>query len=146
MGNPISVIKTLAIPAVISLILFLLSTHVLIPFYRRYHARYAQYLPLDTISHQTSSLRERITHWIAARHQRFMVVGGGSSAIDDDDDDDDDLALRINGNDDEELTVVDAIAMGGRVPIRGAVREDHTRRLSREWVVAVRYEHGWDCR
>ncbi|KAI1376475.1 hypothetical protein F4677DRAFT_418638 [Hypoxylon crocopeplum] len=69
MGSTLSVVKTLIIPAVISLILFLISTFVLVPLWRHYRARYSQYLPLDTISTHTSSIRGRIQDAIA----RWMV-------------------------------------------------------------------------
>ncbi|KYK61630.1 hypothetical protein DCS_02773 [Drechmeria coniospora] len=53
-------IKTLFVPAIISLVVFLALTFVLVPFWRRYRSRYSQYLPLDTISNHTTSLRHRI--------------------------------------------------------------------------------------
>jgi hypothetical protein len=34
--------------------------YLIIPFFRRYHQRYAHYLPLNTISAHTLTLRERI--------------------------------------------------------------------------------------
>ncbi|RAL07754.1 uncharacterized protein BO97DRAFT_408762 [Aspergillus homomorphus CBS 101889] len=55
------------IPAVISLTLYLLFSFVIIPFFRRYHQRYAQYLPLHTISAHTLSLRDRIADAIMRR-------------------------------------------------------------------------------
>lgn len=58
--------QTLIVPAIVSLLIFLLTTYVLLPFWRRYRARYAQYLPLDSLSNQTSSLRHRIVNRIAA--------------------------------------------------------------------------------
>ncbi|KAI2629067.1 hypothetical protein GGS26DRAFT_112007 [Hypomontagnella submonticulosa] len=89
MGSTISVVKTLIIPAVISLILFLLSTYVLVPLWRHYRARYSQYLPLDTISNHTSSLRGRVQdaigRWIVPSRWRFsardrMVVGADDAS------------------------------------------------------------------
>jgi hypothetical protein len=53
-------LQTLIVPAIISLILFLLLTYVIIPVWKRYRARYSQYLPLDSITEQTSSVRQRI--------------------------------------------------------------------------------------
>ncbi|KAI6710652.1 hypothetical protein JHW43_006816 [Diplocarpon mali] len=55
-----SVLKTLVIPAIISLVLYLSISYVFVPVWKRYRSRYGQYLPLDTISIQTSSLRHRI--------------------------------------------------------------------------------------
>ncbi|KAL2135556.1 hypothetical protein VTI74DRAFT_8035 [Chaetomium olivicolor] len=70
MGPTISVIKTLSIPAVISLLLFLISTFVLVPLWQRYRNRYSQYLPLETISNQTLSIRGRMQGAIA----RFFIA------------------------------------------------------------------------
>ncbi|EEP78263.1 conserved hypothetical protein [Uncinocarpus reesii 1704] len=59
MGSSLNLAKTLLIPALISLALYLALFYAVIPFIRRYRQRYAQYLPLHTISARTSSLRER---------------------------------------------------------------------------------------
>ncbi|KAL4782287.1 hypothetical protein BJX76DRAFT_333066 [Aspergillus varians] len=67
MGSASSLAKTLLIPAVISLVLYALISFLLVPFFRRYHQRYSQYLPLDTISAHTSSLWERIADAIMRR-------------------------------------------------------------------------------
>lgn len=55
-----SLAKPLLIPAVISLALYLLLSFLIVPFFRRYHQRYSQYLPLQAISAHTLSLRDRI--------------------------------------------------------------------------------------
>ncbi|KAI1103256.1 hypothetical protein F4804DRAFT_235322 [Jackrogersella minutella] len=90
MGTTVSVVKTLIIPAVISLILFLLSNYVLVPLWRHYRARYSQYLPLDTISNHTSTLRGRIqdtlARWLVPSTWRFttrdrVVIGDNESDI-----------------------------------------------------------------
>ncbi|KAJ9231407.1 hypothetical protein DTO027B5_6276 [Paecilomyces variotii] len=60
MGAPSGLLKTLVVPALISLALYLLLSFLIIPFFRRYHQRYSQYLPLQTISVHTSSLRDRL--------------------------------------------------------------------------------------
>ncbi|GIK06490.1 hypothetical protein Aspvir_002140 [Aspergillus viridinutans] len=60
MGSMSNVAKTLLIPAVISLALYLLLSFLVVPFFRRYHQRYSQYLPLQAISAHTLSLRDRI--------------------------------------------------------------------------------------
>lgn len=44
-------------------------SYVIIPLYRQHRQRYAQYLPLETISQHTSSLRSRISDAIV----RFLV-------------------------------------------------------------------------
>ncbi|PMD28561.1 hypothetical protein NA56DRAFT_667063 [Hyaloscypha hepaticicola] len=56
----LSVLKTLVIPALISLILYLLISYALVPIWKRYRGRYSQYLPLDTIASQSVSWRQRI--------------------------------------------------------------------------------------
>jgi hypothetical protein len=61
--------QTLIVPAVISLVLFLVATFVLVPLWQRYRNRYSQYLPLETISNQTLSLRARMQSAIL----RFMA-------------------------------------------------------------------------
>ncbi|TVY50930.1 hypothetical protein LCER1_G008960 [Lachnellula cervina] len=51
---------TLVIPAIISLILYLLISYLIVPAWKRYRNRYSQYLPLDAISTRTTSFRQRI--------------------------------------------------------------------------------------
>ncbi|RDW94322.1 hypothetical protein BP5796_00085 [Coleophoma crateriformis] len=65
MGATWSLLKTLVIPALISLILYLLISFVVVPVWRRYRVRYGQYLPVDAISTRTTSLRQRIQNAIA---------------------------------------------------------------------------------
>ncbi|CRG88766.1 hypothetical protein PISL3812_05800 [Talaromyces islandicus] len=60
MGSSLDLVKTLVIPALISLSIYLLFGFLIIPFFRRYHQRYAQYLPLNRISAHTLTLRERV--------------------------------------------------------------------------------------
>lgn len=60
LGTNIGIQQTIITPALISLALYLLFSYAIIPFFRRYHQRYAQYLPLHTISAHTSSLRDRV--------------------------------------------------------------------------------------
>ncbi|PTD05341.1 hypothetical protein HYE67_003432 [Fusarium culmorum] len=120
MGATMSVIKTLIVPAVISLILFILLTYVLIPLWRRY-ARYSQYLPLDTLSSHTSSLRERITARVAAwRSNRDVAFAS-------DDGSDDGI-----GDDGEELGNVDEATWRQMEADTRAARPDNARRLSRD--------------
>ncbi|PGH10758.1 hypothetical protein AJ80_07408 [Polytolypa hystricis UAMH7299] len=61
MGRSASLAKTLLIPAVISLAVYLILSYAIIPFIRHSRQRYAQYLPLHTISAHTSTLRERVS-------------------------------------------------------------------------------------
>jgi len=53
-------LKTLIIPAIISLTLYLLVSYLIVPAWKRYRVRYSNYLPLDTISTRTTSFRQRI--------------------------------------------------------------------------------------
>lgn len=62
MGDTLVVVKTLVIPAVISLILFLILTFVIVPIWRHYRVRYSQYLPIDAISEHTTGWRYRLTN------------------------------------------------------------------------------------
>ncbi|KFH46964.1 hypothetical protein ACRE_022350 [Hapsidospora chrysogenum ATCC 11550] len=130
MGGKASSLKdlqTLVVPAVISLLLFLTGTYILLPAWRRYRARYAQYLPIDSLSSGTWSLRDRLTARLAAfanrREDRHLVPG----AVDIDHRDED-------VDDGEELGDVDdrmrrAIESHERV---AGGRPDNHRRLSRE--------------
>ncbi|CAG8403550.1 unnamed protein product [Penicillium salamii] len=60
MGSSGVFAKTILIPAAIALSLYILASCFIIPFFRRYHQRYSQYLPLHSISAHTLSLRDRI--------------------------------------------------------------------------------------
>ncbi|EFX03762.1 hypothetical protein CMQ_690 [Grosmannia clavigera kw1407] len=60
MGATLSMIKTLFIPALIALLAYIIITFAVIPLIRFYHNRYSHYLPLDTITTQTSSIRQRM--------------------------------------------------------------------------------------
>ncbi|KAK4164855.1 hypothetical protein QBC43DRAFT_43944 [Cladorrhinum sp. PSN259] len=122
MGNTVSVVKTLFIPAIISLIIFVISTFIIVPLWRKYRTRYSQYLPLDTISNQTMSLRARfqsaITNFMIsstrARISDRLVVAERSS---------------FDSEDGEELGEVDDSTAGRRTNDDGI---DSTRRLSRD--------------
>ncbi|KAI0835358.1 hypothetical protein F5Y06DRAFT_276734 [Hypoxylon sp. FL0890] len=130
MGSTLSVVKTLVIPAVISLILFLISTYVLVPLWRHYRTRYSQYLPLDTISTHTSSIRGRvqdaIARWLLPSRWRFniserLVVGDNASD------------LGFSSDEGEELDEVDddrrhALSLDTHNPEHA----DSMRRLSRD--------------
>ncbi|KAI9741964.1 MAG: hypothetical protein M1834_000353 [Cirrosporium novae-zelandiae] len=62
MGAFFGVLKTVLIPALISLVLYATITFIILPFFRRYRQRYAQYLPLTTISEHTSTIRDRVSN------------------------------------------------------------------------------------
>ncbi|CZR59027.1 uncharacterized protein PAC_08919 [Phialocephala subalpina] len=55
-----SLLKTLIAPALISLILYLIISYAVVPLWKRYRGRYSSYLPLDRISTNTTSLRQRM--------------------------------------------------------------------------------------
>ncbi|CAK7219214.1 hypothetical protein SEUCBS140593_003815 [Sporothrix eucalyptigena] len=60
MGATLSVIKTLFLPAIAALAVFLVFTFVIVPVWQHYRNRYSHYLPIDTLSNQTLSLRHRV--------------------------------------------------------------------------------------
>ncbi|KAM7217853.1 hypothetical protein V8F06_006780 [Rhypophila decipiens] len=132
MGASVAVIKTLAIPAVISLIIFLVSTYLLIPLWRRYRNRYSQYLPLDSISNGTLSLRARIqngiaqwlvpSNWRTRLQDRLVIAESGTSDA------------GYDSEEGEELNEVDdsARAVLERDRHAAAAHADTTRRLSRD--------------
>ncbi|KOS21343.1 hypothetical protein ESCO_006733 [Escovopsis weberi] len=157
MAGTLNVIKVLIVPAIVSLTIFLLLTFLLIPFWRRYRLRYAQYLPLANInanleglSSRTSSLRDRIANylfnlafvssWRSNRHlARASAVSGADNGDDDDDDDDssgdDAAAIRALSAqmDGEELSAVRVETLRAwESHARAAMRPEYTRRLSRE--------------
>ncbi len=127
-ANKPSTRQTLIIPATISLAIFIVVTFVVFPIWRRYRNRYSQYLPLDTISDQTASLRHRITNRLTTltlpstwRRDRGRVSAGGGLS------DNDDM------EDGEELNDVDAATLHALERRVGESRlPDNARRLSRE--------------
>ncbi|KPM41267.1 hypothetical protein AK830_g5291 [Neonectria ditissima] len=128
MGATVSVIKTLIVPAVISLIIFVLLTYVVLPAWRTYRSRYSQYLPLDSLSSQTSSLRQRIAAGLASislpgswSPDRNLVFDSRASSDDGLGDDD---GEELGDVDDETWRV-----MGRDVQTD---QPDHNRRLSRD--------------
>ncbi|KAK2602405.1 hypothetical protein N8I77_008940 [Diaporthe amygdali] len=78
--------STLIVPAIIALIVFLLATYILLPLWQRTrNSRYGAYLPLETISNGTQTVRARIQNQIARwlvpstwreRLQDRLVVAG----------------------------------------------------------------------
>ncbi|KAI1405938.1 hypothetical protein F4819DRAFT_482088 [Hypoxylon fuscum] len=131
MGSTISVVKTLIIPAVISLILFLLSTYLLVPLWRHYHARYSQYLPLDRISNHTTTIRGRIQdaigRWLVPSRWRFNERGGLVSGADDASD------IGFSSEEGEELDdVYDDRRHALSLDTHHIERTDSMRRLSRD--------------
>lgn len=68
--------QSIFIPALISLVLFLLASYVVVPMWRRYRSRYSQYLPLDRISTHTSSVRERIHAALLSAAAKWLLPSG----------------------------------------------------------------------
>jgi len=131
MGATWSLLKTLMIPAIISLILYLLVSYLVVPVWKRYRGRYSNYLPLDTISNRTTSFRQRVqgalfdllvpSAWRRhlGRDQDTMNAEDGSSS-----DFDEDEGEELSGFDDNRR---EALSLDAR---RG--RDDDERRLSRD--------------
>ncbi|KAM0710658.1 hypothetical protein Q7P35_001396 [Cladosporium inversicolor] len=84
MGAFTDVAKILLIPALIATFLYLALAHALIPLLRKHRARYNQYLPLDTISSTSTTLRDRFSEFITrlARPpgQQGQIVDGREDA------------------------------------------------------------------
>ncbi len=111
----INILQTLIIPAIISLILYLVISHVVVPLWKRYRGRYSQYLPLDTISYQTTSFRQRIQgalvrHLIPSSwrsdfgRDRFVVSTQDGSGSDFDEDEGEEL-YEVDDNRREALSL-----------------------------------------
>ncbi|EDN09680.1 hypothetical protein I7I51_02303 [Histoplasma capsulatum] len=96
MAGSLEMAKTLLVPALISLAAYFLLFFLLIPFIRRYRQRYAQYLPLHTVSAHASSLRERasdaLMHFLLPsswrQRQIFGAHNDGGSVFDDEEGED----------------------------------------------------------
>ncbi|KAF7550469.1 hypothetical protein G7046_g8012 [Stylonectria norvegica] len=135
MGATMSVVKTLIAPALVSLLIFIIITYVLLPIWRRYRSRYSQYLPLDSLSTQTASWRQRITARLVSllplpgSSDRNAVFSGGSILSDDDDSDDGEELGDVH---DESWRVIRRS--------NDAVHPDAQRRLSRELVTSQQLE------
>ncbi|OJD18186.1 hypothetical protein ACJ73_08738 [Blastomyces percursus] len=96
MAGSLDIAKTLLFPALISLAIYLFLSFLIIPFIRRYRQRYAQYLPLHTVSAHASTLRERasdaLMHFLLPsswrQRQIFGAQNGGGSVFDDEEGED----------------------------------------------------------
>ncbi|KAK4453624.1 hypothetical protein QBC34DRAFT_376002 [Podospora aff. communis PSN243] len=126
-ASTVSVIKTLIVPAIISLIIFLLGRYLLYPLWQHYRYRYSHYLPLETIQSRTSSIRTRVQEsigsfvasavWRPSVRARLEVAENGSDA-------------GFDSEDGEELGEVDETNRRNRSRDDGVI--DTTRRLSRD--------------
>ncbi|KAI0491004.1 hypothetical protein F4859DRAFT_508794 [Xylaria cf. heliscus] len=130
MGTTLSVIKTLLIPALISLVLFLVLTYLIVPLWRYYRNRYGQYLPLDTISTQTTSFRIRmqdaIARWISST-SRWRLRNRDRVAVADDESD-----VGFGSEEGEELNEVDEDRRHALSLDSHHQHADSNRRLSRD--------------
>lgn len=118
--------QALFLPAVISLLIFLVLTFVLVPVWRRYRSRYSQYLPLDSISDRTSSLRHRIVGRFAGLNPLATFLSARQVVF-----------AHGAADDGEELGDVDEEtwrAIESHVP---SAQLDSSRRLSREYAIPV---------
>lgn len=131
MGATISAIKALIVPAVIALVIYLLLSFVVVPLWQRYQSRYSHYIPLDSITDRTSSLRQRLQDRIALylspsswrRDHAHVAVGDLA---------DDASDAGFDSEDGEELNNV-ADNTGRRTELASrSNRPDQTTRLSRD--------------
>jgi len=132
----LDVVKILFVPALVASALYVLLAHIVVPLYRRHHQRYAQYLPVDTISERTSSLRARlkaaISRLILPSSMRWSreVVDARRASISGDE-------LAFGEEEGENLVGFDDFSARNRLqPGRdergGRVEIDSQRRLSRD--------------
>jgi len=121
------------VPAIISLLLYLLISYLIVPVWKRYRGRYSNYLPvgsLDTISTRTTSLRYRIqsalaglfvpSSWRQEYERSRQTVNAQDGGSDFDEDEGEEL-FEVDENRRE------ALSLDAR---RG--RDDDGRRLSRD--------------
>lgn len=130
MGAKFSAIKTLVVPAIIALILYLVLTFAVIPVWQRYRNRYSQYLPLETITDGASSLRARITDRITT----WFITSAWRSRLQDRIDlADNRPSTDFDSDDGEELNEVDeALRRALERREQPSIDDDSNRRLSRD--------------
>lgn len=116
MGPTATLFANIILPATIAGLFFLFLSFVLVPLWQRYRGRYSRYLPVDTISAQTSGFRERIQdaigRWILPSRwradfeasQHTVNAGEGSEHGFDDDDGGEEL-YELHGNRREALSL-----------------------------------------
>ncbi|KAI9785265.1 MAG: hypothetical protein M1816_000451 [Peltula sp. TS41687] len=90
-------LKSILIPALISLTLYVVFSYLLLPFVRRHRHRYNQYVPLNSLAARTTSIRHRIydgliallfpSSWFRGRDGRLGDDDGSERAGDEDEDD-----------------------------------------------------------
>lgn len=139
----LDVLLIVAVPAIIAAAAYVCLIWILLPIYRAHHNRYAQYLPLSTISERTHNFRTRVQRtvmrWILPRHlqYRFDLQNNGYDIYDRRGSGSDDEEGDLFGEDDGERMVGFDVARRereGRIDIRGGEGRgmDSERRLSRE--------------
>ncbi|KAH9904662.1 hypothetical protein F4778DRAFT_779849 [Xylariomycetidae sp. FL2044] len=136
MGATVSVVKTLIVPAVISLLLFLVSTYIIFPLWQRYRNRYSQYLPLESLSNRTTSLRARVqdavarwllpSRWRMPTSDRIVVGGTEGSEMDYSSEEGEELDEVFDDDDDDERRR-HALSFESH-----GANDDSSRRLSRD--------------
>ncbi|KAI0903239.1 hypothetical protein F4823DRAFT_307401 [Ustulina deusta] len=130
MGTTLSVIKTLLVPALVSLVLFLILSYLIVPLWRYYRNRYSQYLPLDTISTQTTSFRIRmqnaVARWIASSSRWRLRARDRVNVADDESD------VGFSSEEGEELNEVDEDGRHALSLDTHHQQPDSNRRLSRD--------------
>ncbi|EKV12120.1 hypothetical protein PDIG_46560 [Penicillium digitatum PHI26] len=118
--------QTILIPAAIALSIYILASCVIIPFFRRYHQRYSQYLPLHSISTHTLSLRDRIADKVMQFFLRSRWRWGAHTADHDTesiDDEEGEILVRMN---------IDSVRRGALEQRRRDDVADAESRLSRD--------------
>ncbi len=117
------------LPAAVAFLIYLLLSYVIVPLWQRYRGRYSQYIPVDTITSHTSSLRQRfkdiLTRYLLPSPWRSNLSGRFTADASDGSD------HGFDDEDGEELFEVDdnrreALSLDAR---RG---HDAERRLSRD--------------
>ena len=68
----------LFLPAAIAASIYLVCAYILVPLLHKHRSRYDQYLPMDTISSTSTTLRDRCMDFVAriALPRRYRVVDG----------------------------------------------------------------------
>lgn len=124
--------QTLVVPALISLIIYLVLTYLVRPLWTRYRTRYS-YIPvplapsLDSISSRTSSLRARIQ----SAAGRFLVPSAWRRRTDVVSAEEDEQGLDFEDGEELEQVSRAEAEIGRRGAARGGGADD-VRRLSRE--------------
>jgi hypothetical protein len=65
------------LPAALAFLIYLLLSYAIVPLWQRYRGRYSRYIPLDTISTHTTSLRQRFQDTLT----RFLLPSAWRSTL-----------------------------------------------------------------